>query len=111
MAYAFTTEARGYRLVALLIPVCVLLAVYALNRGQWKWWIALAMTSFALLYTWPPALFTVLILHLCIAISFLTEKRFLLDRVPSSSDCGPGTVAGVVFLQLFLPCIPELVTL
>ncbi len=105
----FTTEARGYGLVALLIPVSVLLAVYALNRGQWRWWIALAMGSFALLYTWPPALFTVLILHLCIAISFLTEKRFVPGRdILILRWLVSGTVAGVVFLQLFLPCVPEL---
>ena len=54
----FTTEARGYGLVALLILVSCLLAVHALDRGQWKWWIALAMANFALLYTWPPTLFT-----------------------------------------------------
>jgi hypothetical protein len=107
----FTTEARGYGLVALLIPVSVLLAVYALNRGQWKWWIALAMASFALLYTWPPALFMVLILHLCIAISFLTEKRFSPGRdILILRWLVSGTVAGVVFLQLFLPCVPELLS-
>ena len=108
----FTTEARGYGLVALLIPVSVLLAVYyALNRGQWKWWIALAMANFALLYTWPPALFTVLILHLCIAISFLTEKRFSPGRDTLILRwLVSGTVAGVVFLQLFLPCVPELLS-
>jgi Polysaccharide deacetylase len=33
----FTTEARGYALVALLILVSCLLAVNALDRGQWKW--------------------------------------------------------------------------
>ena len=104
----FTTEARGYGLVALLIPVSILLALYALNRGGWRWWIALAMADFALLYTWPPALFTILILNLCIAVSLLTEKR-------SSPGCDilifrwlvTGTCAGVVFLQLFLPCAPE----
>ena len=105
----FTTEARGYGLVALMIPVSCLLAVCALNKGHWRWWIGLAMANFVLLYTWPPTLFTVLILQLCIAISFLTEKRFspghdiLILRWLVS-----GTVAGVVFLQLFLPCVPGL---
>ncbi|MGB9277472.1 MAG: hypothetical protein WCC08_19815, partial [Terrimicrobiaceae bacterium] len=107
----FTTEARGYGLVALLIPVSVLLAVYALNRGQWKWWIALAMASFALLYTWPPALFTVLILHLCIATSFLTEKRFSPGRGTLILRwLVSGAFAGGVFLQIFLPCVPELLS-
>ena len=105
----FTTEARGYGIVALMIPVSCLLAVCALNRGHWRWWIGLAMANFVLLYTWPPTLFTVLILQLCIAISFLTKKRFspgndiLILRWLVSA-----TIAGVVFLQLFLPCVPGL---
>jgi uncharacterized membrane protein len=105
----FTTEARGYGLIALLIAVSVLLAVFALNRGQWRWWIVLAMANFALLYTWPPALFTVLILHLCIAIRLLRDKRLSPGRdILIFRWLVSGTVAGVVFLQLFLPCVPEL---
>jgi len=107
----FATEARGYGLVALLIPVSCLLAVYALDRGHWKWWIALAMANFALLYTWPPTLLTVLTLHLCIAISLFTEKRFcparnifILRWLVSS------TAGGIVFLQMFLPCVPGLLS-
>ena len=107
----FTTEARGYGLVALLIPVSCLLAVYALDRGRWKWWIALAMANFALLYTWPPTLFTVLILNLCIVVSLFTEKRFSSARnVLILRWLVSGTFAGIVFLQLFLPCVPGLLS-
>ena len=105
----FTTEARGYGLVALLIPVSCLLAVHALNRGQWRWWIALAMANFALPYTWPPTLFTVLILNVCIAVSLFTEERFSSTRtVFTLRWLVSGTFAGIVFLQLFLPCVPGL---
>jgi uncharacterized membrane protein len=107
----FATEARGYGLVALLILVSCLLAVNALDRGQWKWWIALAMANFALLYTWPPTLFTVLILNLCIAVSLFTEKRFSPARtVLALRWLVSGTFAGIVFLQLFLPCVPSLLS-
>ena len=105
----FTTEARGYGLVALMIPVSVLLALEALTRGQWRWWIALAMADFVLLYTWPPALFTVLILNSCIAISFFTEKRLSPERdILILRWLVSGAVAAAVFLQLFLPCVPGL---
>ena len=105
----FATEARGYGLIAFLIPVSCLLAVQALNKGQWKWWIALAMVNFALLYTWPPTLFTVLILNVCIAVSLLTEEQFSSDRtVLVLRWLVSGTFAGMVFLQLFLPCLPGL---
>ena len=105
----FATEARGYGLVALLIPASCLLAAQALDRGQWKWWIALALANFALLYTWPPTLFTVLILNLCIAIRLFTEDRlFPVRNVVFLRWLVTSTIAGMVFLQMFLPCIPGL---
>jgi hypothetical protein len=105
----FATEARGYGLVALLIPLGCLLALNALNMGKWGSWIALAITNFALLYTWPPTLFTVLILNLCIALSLFTEKRFSPARnVLILRWLASGIFASIVFLQLFLPCIPGL---
>jgi len=105
----FATEARGYGLVALLIPLGCLFAVNALNTGRWRWWIAVAMVNFALLYTWPPTLFTVLILNLCIAVSLFTERRFSAARnVLTLRWLVSEAFAGVVFLQLFLPCVPGL---
>ena len=111
VAYALChRSARVWAGLVLLISVSVLLAVSALNNGQWRWWIALAVANFALLYTWPPALFTVLMLQLCIAISLLTEKRFSPGRdILILRWLVSGTVAGVgISRQLFLPCVPEL---
>lgn len=105
----FATEARGYGLVALLILVSCLLATYALDTGRWRWWLGLAAANFALLYTWPPTLFTVLILGVCVLIRLLTEERLapvrnvLFLRWLVSSVLG-----GIAFLQMFLPCVPGL---
>ena len=105
----FTTEARGYGLVALFILLGCLFAVTALNTGKWRWWIALAAIDFALLYTWPPTLFTVLILNLCILIRFFTEDRLASVRnVLFFRWLATLTVAGMIFLQMFLPCVPGL---
>ena len=105
----FATEARGYGLVALLILVGCLCAVAALNRGEWRWWIALAATDFALLYTWPPTLFTVLILNLCVVIRLFTEERLApLRNVLFLRWLAASVTAGMVFLQMFLPCVPGL---
>jgi hypothetical protein len=105
----FASEARGYGLVALLILLSCLLALNALNTGHWRWWIALALANFALLYTWPPTLFTVLILNLCIALSFFTENQSSPARnVLVFRWLVSGIFAGIVFLQLFLPCVPGL---
>ncbi len=105
----FTTEARGYGLVALLIPLSLLVALHALSKGQWRWWVALAAANFALLYTWPPTLSTILVLNLGIAINLLTEERSAsLRRVLTLRWLVAMAFAGMVFLQLFLPCAPGL---
>ena len=105
----FATEARGYGLVALFILLGCLFAVAALNTGKWRWWIALAATDFALLYTWPPTLFSVLILNLCVLIRFFTEDRLAPVRsVLFLRWLAASVVAGMIFLQMFLPCVPGL---
>jgi hypothetical protein len=105
----FATEARGYGLVALFILLGCLFAVAALNTGKWRWWIALAAIDFALLYTWPPTLFTVLILNLCILVRLFTEDRLVSVRsVLLLRWLVASLIAGGVFLQLFLPCVPGL---
>jgi len=105
----FATEARGYGLVALLIPVGCLFAFYALERGHWRWWIALALANFALLYTWPPTIYSVVILNLFVAIRLFTESRLSPVReILLSRWLVASTVGGIVFLQMFLPCVPGL---
>jgi hypothetical protein len=105
----FATEARGYALVALLILVSCLLAIYALDTGRWRWWLALAAANFALLYTWPPTLFTVVVLGLCVVIRLFTEERLAPARDLLFLRWLVGsTLGGMVFLQMFLPCVPGL---
>ena len=105
----FTTEARGYGLVSLLIPLSCLLAGQALRQGEWKWWIGLAMANFALLYTWPPAIFAVVVVNLYVLSRMLTEGRLSQARATLVQRWIVSlTVAGIAFLQLFLPCVPEL---
>lgn len=105
----FATEARGYALVAFFILLGCLFAFYALETGRWRWWIALGLANFALLYTWPPTLFTVLLVSVWVVARLLTEDRLapvrkiLLQRWLVAS-----TLGGMAFLQLFLPCVPGL---
>ncbi len=105
----FATEARGYGLIALLILLGCFFAVAALNTGVWRWWIALAAADFALLYTWPPTLFTVLILNLWVVIRLFREERFAPVRNALFLRwLAASAVGGMVFLQMFLPCVPGL---
>jgi hypothetical protein len=101
-------EARGYGLVFLFILLACLMALRAAETGGWRWWLGLAASEFALLYTWPPALMVLLVLNACLVLRILAENRLhavrgvLLNRWLVS-----GTVAAMAFFQLFLPCLPQ----
>lgn len=103
-------EARGYGLVMFFMPLICLLAIRALETGGWGRWMALAAAEFALLYTWPGAIPIVGILNLCIGFCLLRGERFRAARpVLVMRWLVSQAVAGMAFLQLFLPCIPQVV--
>lgn len=101
-------EARGYGLVLFLIPLCCIFAIRTLNSGKWRWWIALNAAEFALLYTWPPTLATLLVLNICILLRVVTDERLRPVRhILISRWLASGTITAVVLFQLMLPCIPQ----
>jgi hypothetical protein len=101
-------EARGYGMVFLFIPLACLMALRAVETGRWRWWLGLAATEFALLYTWPPALMTLLVLNACLVLRVLAEGRLRTERsVILSRWFVASLAAALVFFQLFLPCVPQ----
>lgn len=101
-------EARGYGMVFFFIPLACLMALRILASGKWRWWIGLAATEFALLYTWPPALMTLLVLNACLILRVVIDDRLRAARgIFIGRWLVSGTLAAVVFLQLFLPCLPQ----
>jgi len=101
-------EARGYAFVFLLIPVCAWFALGALESGRWRWWLGLAGSEILLLWTWPPAAVVVAVLGLSTGMRIFFEPRLaasrnvLLMRLVVSQG-----FAGIVLLQLYLPCVPQ----
>lgn len=101
-------EARGYGLVFFLIPLACLTALRVAETGWWLWWLGLAGTEFALLYTWPPALMVLLVLNACLVLRVLADQRLHASRwVLLSRWLVSGTIAAMAFFQLFLPCLPQ----
>jgi len=101
-------EARGYGLVFLFIPLACLMGLRAVETGLWRFWIGLAAAEFALLYTWPPALPTLLVLNACLVLCVLMDPRLKsVQRILLGRWLVSGTVAAMVFFQLFLPCLPQ----
>jgi len=105
----YASEARGYSMVLFFLPLLIVFWVRALRTGLWRWWIALAATQFALLYTYPAVIYPVAALNLATLIFLLA--RYPLDlapAIPLGRWLVAGACAAAAFIWLFLPCVPQM---
>jgi hypothetical protein len=102
------TEARGYGFIFLLIPLTALCAVRVATGGNWPWLAALAGLEFALLYSWPGTLLTVVVMNVAVL--------FLIFRLATSGETARKMVIRVLaanafvalaLLPLVAPWIPQ----
>jgi hypothetical protein len=71
----YITEARGYAFVFLLLPVCLITLLRALDHGRWKAWIAFGLCQFLMLYSWPGIALHVAWLNLLTGTTLLFRCR------------------------------------
>jgi hypothetical protein len=106
----YAIELRGYIFTLLFGPLMLYCLIQAIDFGRWRWWAGFAASEFALLYAYPGCLYMVIIANLCGAAALLfrhstTEERWrFMPRLLVAS-----TVAGMIYLQLMLPCVPQLI--
>jgi len=67
----YGSEARGHSLVLLFLPLVLGAMILALERGQWRWWIATGLCSFVLMWAFPGSLYPLLVLNGCLGLFFL----------------------------------------
>ena len=59
----YASEARGYSLLILLVPLLFVFWRRAMVSGQWKYWAAFALTEFSLVYCYPGSAFILVVLN------------------------------------------------
>jgi len=105
----YAIELRGYIFTLLFGPLMIYCLIQAIDSGRWRWWTAFAASELALLYAYPGCLYMVVIANLCAAGALLLRHPTAGERSCYSSRLlVASTVAGMVYLQLMLPCIPQL---
>jgi len=105
----YASEARGYALLVLLVPLSVLLLLRALERGSWPRWALYAVAQLFLVWTWPPMAFAVVVLNACALVGLWRAHG--LGSVGREQALRWGVVsvsAGLVFLQLMLGALVQL---
>ncbi len=105
----YAVEARGYIFTLLFGPLMLYSLLQAVENGRWRWWAAFGATVFLTLYAYPGCLYLVVIANLACPIALVARNGVSAACLPQFSRfLVVNTVAGMVYLQLMLPCIPQL---
>jgi hypothetical protein len=106
----YAIELRGYIFTLFFGPLMIYCVIQAIDSGRWRWWAGFAASEFALLYAYPGCLYMVAIANLCGAGALLLRHSSWDDRLHYFPRLlVASTVAGMIYLQLMLPCMPQLV--
>jgi hypothetical protein len=106
----YAIELRGYVFTLLFGPLLIYCLLQAIDSGRWRWWIGFAASEFALLYAYPGCLYMVVVANLCGAIALvLRHPKWTVRLQHFPRFLISSTVAGMLYLQLMLPCFPQLI--
>jgi hypothetical protein len=105
----YASEARGYALVLLLVPLLYLALVAVLRRGCWRHWIAFGGLQLLLLWTWPAALPVLVLANLVLVAVQARRARGVALRVQAVRQAVVGIAGAALFLELMLPNLIQLV--
>lgn len=101
----YASEARGYSLILLLVPLLLLAWKRGMESGKWPAWAAFGACQFVLLYTWPGMLYLLLIVNVLTLIVFLlgvTPREWAGRWFVSTA------LAAMLVVQLMLPLMPQM---
>lgn len=101
----YASEARGYSLILLVIPLLLVAWKRGLENGRWRTWAAFGAGQFVLLYTWPGTVYLLLLVNGFTVLLFLLRK----DSRPWAGRWFACTaLAGMLVVQLMLPLVPQM---
>lgn len=104
----YTSLARGYGLVFLLLAVIVLSWRRGMTDGRWRWWSVFAVCEFLMLWAYPGMLFFLVLLNLLTVVLFVRGKEIAQPvRAVSSRWFCCNALASVGAMPLLLPLFPQ----
>ncbi len=105
----YTSEARGYALLVVLVVLMTLLLLRVLHRGSWGRWLAFGFAQFAVLWTFSAALFVLVVANVVLAASLWWHTR----GTPAFAQQAPrfvvaNVLGAMLWLQIMGPNAPQL---
>jgi len=104
----YASEARGYSLMLFLIPVVLYVWMRAVRQNLWRWWLALAVAQFALIYSYPGSVYVLVVLNLLTVGWLIVRALRTADWTTPGRWFAANCFAGMFAVQLMLPLVPQL---
>jgi len=101
----YSTEARGYSLALLMIPLFLMAVTRALEGGRWRAWLSVAALEFLLMYSWAGMLYPLAAANAGILFWLLRGEEKL---VQVSRWLTAGLLAAMAFVSLYAPHLPQI---
>ncbi len=103
----YASEMRAYSLMLFLLPLCYYFLVEALSDGRWRWWVAFGVGLFCLMYSNALNIYPALGMGLFAVGAIALRWRDAGSVTQGLRLLVVSVFAGMAFLQLMLPCIPQ----
>jgi Dolichyl-phosphate-mannose-protein mannosyltransferase len=105
----YASELRAYSFMLFVLPLSYVFLIEALDTGRWRWWCAYGVALFILVYSNALNIYPATGLGLCALAAIAVRWRDPEATVQFSRFGVVTLVAGMVFLQLMLPCLPQFI--
>jgi hypothetical protein len=105
----YASELRAYSFMLCILPLCYVFLVEALDTGRWRWWCAFGASLFILMYSNALNIYPAAGLGLCGLAAIALRWRDPEARIQIRRFCVVTLLAGMAFLQLMLPCLPQFI--
>lgn len=101
----YSTEARGYAFALCLLPLVAICLTCALEKRDWRYWLAFALTEFLLMYSWAGAAYPLAFINLAIVGLIMTrsDRWMLLVRCLTAN-----LLAAAAFISLYAPQVTQI---
>jgi len=103
----YASELRAYSFMLFILPLCYVFLIEALDTGRWCWWLAYGAALFTLMYSNALHIYPAVGLGLCGLAAIAIRWRDPEARIQIGRFGVAILIAGMVFLQLMLPCAPQ----
>jgi hypothetical protein len=104
----YSSEARGYSLLLLLLPGMLLFWLRATSENLWRWWLAFGACQFLLLWVFPAAIYILAVLNSLTAWWLIKERSGHRGDTKFRRWLMATLMAAMAATQAMLPLVPQL---